>query len=134
MAENVPWEQLFEAAAAAQRMAHAPYSRFPVGAAILTEDGVVRAGCNVENSSYGLSLCAERNAIGRAVAEGQKRVLAVAVVANTEEPCPPCGMCRQAIAEFAEPGVPVRSRTPGGVVARYTVAELLPHAFSRRFL
>ena len=134
MAEDVPWEKLFEAALTAQRRAYAPYSKFPVGAAVLTDDGRIFAGANVENSSYGLTVCAERNAIGRAVAEGATRVRAVAVVANTKKACPPCGMCRQVIAEFADPEAPVRSRTPGGDEARYTLAELLPHAFTRDYL
>ncbi|MBX5481329.1 MAG: cytidine deaminase [Myxococcaceae bacterium] len=134
MAEDIPWEQLFDAARAAQQRAYAPYSKFPVGAAVLAEDGRVHAGANVENSSYGLTVCAERNAIARAVAEGATRVRAVAVVANTKRACPPCGMCRQVIAEFADPDTPVRSRAPGGDEARYTLGELLPHAFTRDYL
>jgi cytidine deaminase len=130
----IPWEKLFEAATAARAHAHAPYSKFAVGAAVLVEGGELFSGCNVENSSYGLSLCAERNAIGQAVARGKKKVLACAIVAATSEPCPPCGMCRQVLAEFAEPGAPVRSRTPAGQEARYSLSELLPHAFTRTFL
>src|SRR4051794_5313585 len=119
MAKDVPWEKLFEAALSAQQRAYAPYSKFPVGAAILADDGTIHAGANVENSSYGLTVCAERNAIGAAVADGMKKVRAVAVVANTKKPCPPCGMCRQVIAEFADPETPVRSRTPDGAEERY---------------
>lgn len=131
--QDVPWDKLFEAAFAAQQRAHAPYSNFPVGAAVLTEDGRIHAGANIENSSYGLTVCAERNAIGRAVGEGAKKVLAVAVVANTKKPCPPCGMCRQVLAEFAGPDTPVKSRTPGGAEEQYPLRELLPHAFTRDF-
>ncbi len=131
----LPWDDLFAAAAAARGRAHAPYSKFTVGAAVLVEGGEVFAGCNVENSSYGLALCAERNAIGQAVAKlGKQKVLACAIVAPSSEPCPPCGMCRQVLAEFAEGSAEVRSRTPAGVEARYTLAELLPHAFTGRFL
>jgi cytidine deaminase len=134
MAQDVPWERLFEAATAARDRAFAPYSNFPVGAAVWTDDGAVHPGANVENSSYGLSICAERNAIGRAVVEGARRVLAVAIVTNAKSPCPPCGMCRQVIAEFGDPQTPVRSRSPDGSEARYTLADLLPHAFTRDFL
>lgn len=134
MAEDIDWEPLFDAAMGAQRHAHVPYSRFPVGAAVLTEGGEIHAGANVENSSFGLTVCAERNAIGRAVSEGRRQVRAVAIVANTEAPCPPCGMCRQVIAEFAAPETPIRSRTPKGDEARYTLGELLPFAFTKDYL
>jgi cytidine deaminase len=130
----VPWDRLFEAATSAQERAHSPYSRFPVGAAVLTEDGQIHAGCNVENASYGLSICAEQNAIARSVAEGGKRLTALAIVATTTAPCPPCGRCRQIAAEFARPEMPVRSRSSTGEEARYTLGELLPHAFGREFL
>jgi cytidine deaminase len=134
MSFEIPWERLFDAAASAQAHAYAPYSRFEVGAAVMTDDGRIHAGCNVENASYGLSACAEQNAIARAVAEGGRRLAAVAIVANTATPCPPCGRCRQMIAEFAGPETPVRSRTPGGEEARYTAGGLLPHSFGREFL
>lgn len=134
MAGEIPWKALFEAAEQARERAHAPYSKFPVGAAVLTDDGRIHAGCNVENSSYGLSVCAERNAIGRAVGEGARRVEAVAIVANSSAPCPPCGMCRQVIAEFAGPETPLRSRSPGGGEAQYTLREILPFAFTRDYL
>jgi len=133
MSEEVPWERLFEAASKVRGNAWAPYSHFPVGAAVLTESGIY-SGANVENSSYGLSVCAERNAIGRAVSEGARKVKAVAIVTNADAPCPPCGMCRQVITEFGEPGTPVRSRSPDGREAQYTLKELLPHAFTRDFL
>lgn len=132
--EDIPWEALFTAAIAARERAHAPYSRFKVGAALLYEDGSVVPGCNVENASFGLSLCAERNAVGRAVADGRRGLKAVAVVADSNEPCPPCGMCRQVLAEFGAPGVPVRSRTLQGRESRLTLGELLPHAFGPAFL
>ena len=134
MSREIPWEQLFEAANAIRARAHVPYSKFPVGAAAFYEDGTIIPGANVENSSYGLSVCAERNAIARGVLEGKKGLLAVAVVVDTPEPCPPCGMCRQVMSEFAPPELPVRSRNLKGDEARYTLAELLPHAFTNRFL
>jgi cytidine deaminase len=131
---DIPWERLFAAAGEARTRAHVPYSRFPVGAAALYADGAIVAGCNVENASYGLTLCAERNALARAVAEGHRGLVALAIVVDTPEPCPPCGMCRQVMAEFGAPTLPVRSRTPQGGEARYSLQELLPHAFTAGFL
>lgn len=131
---DIPWEQLFESARKVRERAHAPYSRFPVGAAVLFADGSVVTGCNVENSSYGLSVCAERSALAAAVAQGLGRPVAVAIVVDTPSPCPPCGMCRQVMTEFAPPSLPVRSRNLQGDEARYTLGELLPHAFTRDFL
>ena len=134
MSGDIPWEQLFEAAAKVRERAHVPYSRFPVGAAVLYPDGAVVTGCNVENSSYGLTVCAERSALAAAVAQGRSQPLAVAIVVDTPTPCPPCGMCRQVILEFAPKDLPVRSRNLKGDEARYTLGELLPHAFSSDFL
>ncbi len=133
MPRAIPWEALFEKAAAARRNAHAPYSKFKVGAAV-SAGGRIFAGCNVENSSYGLSLCAERSAIAQAIAAGERRIDAVAIIAPTASPCPPCGLCRQAMSEFAPPNLPVRSRTPKGRERRWTLGQLLPHAFTGRFL
>ncbi len=134
MSTEIPWEQLFEAATKVRERAHAPYSKFPVGAAILYADGSVVTGCNVENSSYGLSVCAERGAFAAGVAQGRSKPVAVAIVVDTPTPCPPCGMCRQVMAEFAGPELPVRSRTLKQEEAQYTLRELLPHAFTRDFL
>lgn len=131
---DIPWEQLFESARKVRERAHAPYSRFPVGAAVLFEGGSVVTGCNVENSSYGLSVCAERSALAAAVAQGLGKPVAVAIVVDTPSPCPPCGMCRQVMTEFAPPSLPVRSRNLKGDEARYTLGELLPHAFTSDFL
>ena len=105
------WEPLVEAAWAAREHAYAPYSNFPVGAALLVEDGRIFAGCNVENLSYGLTNCAERVAIGAAVAAGARGFLAVVVVAETKEPISPCGACRQVLAEFNVPRVMLANRT-----------------------
>ncbi|MFP2961813.1 cytidine deaminase [Myxococcus sp. 1LA] len=133
MADEIPWERLFEEAARVRARAHVPYSRFPVGAAVLYEDGAVVAGCNVENATYGLTVCAERNAFAAGVAQGHTKPVAVAIVVDTPQPCPPCGMCRQVMAEFGGQDLPVRSRTPQGGEARYTLEGLLPHAFTKDF-
>lgn len=134
MSAEIPWEQLFEAAKKVRERAHAPYSRFPVGAAVLYADGQVVSGCNVENSSYGLSVCAERGALAAGVAQGRDKPVAIAIVVDTPTPCPPCGMCRQVMLEFAPRELPVRSRNLKGDEARYTLGELLPHAFTSDFL
>ena len=131
----LPWGKLFESASAARERAYAPYSNLRIGAALLTRDGEIVAGCNLENSSYGLSICAERNTVGQAVARaGKIQILAMAIVSDTPEPCPPCGMCRQTLIEFAEPSLPIRTRTLRGQQRRYTLGDLLPHAFTGRFL
>jgi len=127
------WKRLFAAASAARKKAHSPYSHFAVGAALLLDDGSIVSGCNVENASYGLTVCAERNAVGAMVLLDRKPV-ACAIVVDSEVPTPPCGVCRQVLAEFAEPGLPVRSRTLGGDEEAYTLGELLPHTFTRSFL
>jgi cytidine deaminase len=133
--DPIPWDRLFEAADAARQKAYAPYSRFKVGAAVLFEDGALFAGCNTENSSYGLTVCAERAAICRAVVEGKRKLLAVAVVADSAQACPPCGSCRQVMAEFGGAGTMVSSRTVDGQkVETFRLAELLPHAFTKDFL
>ena len=118
--------ELFKAAEQAQKMAYAPYSRFAVGAALLAADGTIYTGCNVENASYGLGICAERNAIAHAVSCGAKQFTAVAVV--TENGVTPCGACRQVLAEFA-PGMTVYVADTRGNQRVYSLAELLPDAF-----
>jgi cytidine deaminase len=134
MSAEIAWERLFEAATKVRERAHAPYSRFPVGAAVLYADGSVVVGCNVENSSFGLTVCAERNALAAGVAQGRVKPVAVAIVVDTPTPCPPCGMCRQVMLEFAPKDTPVRSRNLKGEEARYSLGELLPHAFTSDFL
>jgi cytidine deaminase len=110
--------------------AHAPYSRFPVGAALLTESGKVFAATNVENASFGLSVCAERSAVFAAVAAGERRFAALAVVTDTPEPTPPCGACRQVLREFVE-DIPVAlAGRPGTRVQTHRLSDLLPQAFS----
>ncbi len=113
----------------ARTRAYAPYSRFLVGAAVLCEDGTIFAGCNVENASYGLSICAERVAVGMAVASGHRRFTAVAVVGTGPGATAPCGACRQVIAEFA-PDCPVYCAGESGGELHTTMAALLPYQFS----
>lgn len=124
---------LIAAARAVRRRAHAPYSRFKVGAAVRA-GGAVHAGANVENASYGLTLCAERVAVGAAVAAGARTIEAVAVASGTAEPTPPCGACLQTLAEFGGPELPVLLAGAGGRLVETTLGELLPRAFGRRFL
>ncbi|MDH5234176.1 MAG: cytidine deaminase [Gemmatimonadota bacterium] len=120
---------LREGAAQAMQKAYAPYSRFRVGAALLTEGGAIVTGCNVENASYPAGICAERAALGSAVAAGHRRFVAVMIVSEAAEPTPPCGMCRQALVEFGS-SLQVVSRTTGGSEARWSLAELLPRPFT----
>jgi cytidine deaminase len=132
MAE-VKWDELFAAAEQARQRAYAPYSKFSVGAALMCEDGSIVAGTNVENASYGLTVCAERNAIGQLVLLNKKPI-AVAIVTATDKPTPPCGACRQVLAEHATATTPVRCRTVAGQELRSTIGELLPHAFTKAWL
>jgi cytidine deaminase len=121
-------ERLLQAAEQTRNRAHAPYSGFRVGAAILAEDGTVFAGCNIENSSYGLTICAERVALFKAVSEGSTHLAAVALVTDSGEPVMPCGACRQALAEF-NPDMAVVSGTVRGKSASRKLSELLPEPF-----
>ncbi len=124
---------LARAAAGARRRAYAPYSRFLVGAAVRA-GGRVFTGCNVENASYGATVCAERAAVAGAVAAGARRLEAVAVASGTSPPTPPCGVCLQTLAEFAGPDLPVLLVGARGSREETTLGALLPHAFTRRFL
>ena len=124
--------KLLKAAAQVSRQAHAPYSKFHVGAALLTDRDEIITGCNVENASYGLTICAERNAIFHAVATNRKSFKAVAVVASGEQMPFPCGACRQVLAEFCGPETLVLI-APRGNLASYdqsTLGELLPKTFT----
>lgn len=123
-------EMLLEASITAREKAYVPYSKFPVGAALLTKDGEVIQGCNIENASFGLTNCAERTAIFKAVSEGKKEFAAIAISGDTDGPVSPCGACRQVLAEFCEPNMPVYLTNLKGNVLETTVSELLPGAFS----
>jgi cytidine deaminase len=120
-------EKLVAAAAKARRRAYAPYSGFHVGAAVLA-GGRIFAGVNVENASYPVSVCAERNAVGAAVAAGKTDIEAVAVVADADDPTPPCGGCRQVLNEFG-PRMLVVCEGASGRRARWVLSDVLPHAF-----
>ena len=122
------WEALIAAATAARERAHAPYSRFLVGAALLMEDGSIVTGCNVENRSYGLSLCAERNAVTAAVGRGLEKPQAVVVVTSSSPPAAPCGMCRETLRELVE-DVPILLVNAEGERLERQLAELLPDSF-----
>jgi cytidine deaminase len=116
---------LLDAAKTAHERAYAPYSRFAVGAAVHTRSGRVFTGCNIENLSFGLTICAERVAIFKAIEAGERDLVAVAIVADTEEPISPCGACRQVMAEF-NPSMRVISRARGGTCFEADLRELLP--------
>jgi cytidine deaminase len=120
---------MLEAARHALGNAHAPYSSFRVGACLRTESGRLFAGCNVENASYPVGQCAEATAIGAMVAAGERRIVEAVVVTERSAPCPPCGRCRQQLAEFARPEVPVHLCGPDGVAITTTLGALLPLAF-----
>jgi len=98
---TIPWKELTAAASQAREAAYAPYSSYLVGAALLSGDGRIFAGCNVENASYGLALCAERGAVAQMIAAGQRNIVALVVVTQGPEPGSPCGLCRQTLSEFA---------------------------------
>jgi cytidine deaminase len=122
---NTNYTDLIKAASAARQMAYAPYSGFHVGAALATRTGKIFTGCNIENVSLGLTICAERSAIATAIAEGNKDFVAIAVVTSGKKPAIPCGACRQVLAEFV-PNIRVVSATVGGEVQEFGLAELLP--------
>ncbi|MEM9247557.1 MAG: cytidine deaminase [Pseudomonadota bacterium] len=122
-------ESLIAAARAVRANAHAPYSGFPVGAALRTMSGAVHIGCNVENIAYPEGTCAEAGAIAAMVAAGEREIAELAVIADSPTPVPPCGGCRQKIAEFAQADVRVTLATLSGATLTLTVAELLPGAF-----
>lgn len=126
-------QELIETATAARENAHAPFSHFKVGAALLTTNDEIVTGCNVENASYGLTLCAERVAIFKAISEGVKKFAKICVVADTDALTPPCGACRQIIWEFCG-DVEVLMANLQGDLATFQMSELLPKAFDASFL
>ena len=126
-------KELIEAATAVRENAYAPFSSFKVGSAIEMEDGEVIDGCNVESASYGLTVCAERVAIWKAISEGKRKIKHIAVVADTEELTPPCGVCRQIIWEFGG-DIPVTMANLKGKIETVQMKDLLPRAFDTKFL
>jgi cytidine deaminase len=127
-------EQLIDLATKARELAHAPYSKFSVGAALIASDGRIFTGCNVENSTYSLSVCAERVAALKAVSEGALQISRIAVVADTDNPTPPCGSCRQMMWEFGTPETEVLLANLKGNIQKSTLAELYPLSFDSSFL
>ena len=122
------WDHLLSAAQAAGQRAHAPYSNLKVGAALEGESGVVYAGCNVENASFGLTVCAERVALGCAVSQGERTFRRLLIFTADAGPLSPCGACRQVLAEFCRQ-LPILSVGRGGVSRTFDLGDLLPHAF-----
>ncbi len=125
----IDWDLLYETARDARLKAYAPYSTFLVGAALLTEDGEIVPGCNVENRSYGLCICAERTAVATAVAAGKKTFRAIAVVTDTSPPASPCGMCRETLTEFCDGDTPVLMADLDGERVIKPLRELHPDPF-----
>ncbi|MCY7315020.1 MAG: cytidine deaminase [Rubrivivax sp.] len=134
MSKNVERDALIAAAQAVRVHAHAPYSRFAVGAAVLDEQGRIHAGCNVENAAYPQGWCAEASALAVMVAAGGRRVLAVAVCGVADQPVTPCGGCRQKLREFAADDCPVVLADMTGHRASFTLGALLPHSFGPEHL
>ena len=123
-------KQLMEEAKLARQKAYTPYSKFKVGAALLTKDGKLYHGCNIENAAYSMCNCAERTALFSAYAENDRDFAALAVVADTDRPCSPCGACRQVMAELCPHDMPVYLTNLKGDVEETTIGGLLPGAFS----
>lgn len=127
-------EELVELASQAREFSYSPYSRFRVGAAVECSDGRVFTGCNVENASYGLTMCAERVALGKAISDGAREFIRIAVIADAQAPVPPCGACRQVIAELCGNQIEVVMSDLNGKIERHTISQLLPEAFDKSFL
>lgn len=124
-------KKLIESAIQAREKAYVPYSKFAVGAALLTKDGKVYQGCNIENASFGLTNCAERTAIFKAISDGSTSFEGLAVVADTDGPVSPCGACRQVLVEHCAPDMKVWLTNLHGEIQETTIRELLPGAFTK---
>ena len=133
MPETNTDQTLFAAAEAIRAKAYAPYSRFTVGAAILADDGKIYSGCNIENATYGLTVCAERVAMFKALSEGHRRFTRIAIVADTEAPTPPCGACRQILWEFGG-DLQIVLANLHAETGRHALKDLLPLPFDARLL
>lgn len=132
---NEMQKKLFDLAVKAQKNSHAPYSDAHIGAAVLMSDGSVHSGCNVENASFGGTVCAERVAIFKAVSEGAQRQIAeILVVSTADKPWPPCGFCRQVIAEFATDKTLIHTANLKGAIKTFTFPEIFPEAFTPKHL
>ena len=127
-------DELIGLATQAREFAHAPYSNFAVGAALLSGDGRIFTGCNIEISTLGLTTCAERVAIFKAVSEGVREIARIAIVADHEDLAPPCGCCRQMMWEFAADDTEIVLANLDGRVQKFELKELFPHAFDSTFL
>lgn len=123
-------QQLIQEAKQIRERAYTPYSKFPVGAALLTEDGTLFTGCNIENAAYPVTCCAERVAIFKAISEGYHRFSQIAVVADTKRPVPPCGSCRQVMSEFFDSNVMIHTSNLHGETKSLPMNELLPFSFA----
>ncbi len=126
--EREDWDELYKRAREVKERAWVPYSAFPVGAALLTDDGEIVVGCNVENASIGGTVCAERTAVGTAVSRGKTSFRALCIVSDADPPAAPCGICRQILVEFCE-DLPILLANEHGEREETTLAELLPRAF-----
>lgn len=126
--------KLVEKAIEAKLRAYAPYSKFPVGAALLTEDDKLYMGANVENASYGLTICAERNAVTKAVFEGEIKFKAIAIAGNTEDFLPPCGACRQVLLELCGKNLDVHLVNSKNEIKTFKLDELIPFSFGDKYL
>ena len=124
------YEEMIKSAEEASKNSYSPYSKFAVGACVLTENNKIYTGCNFENSSFGLTICAERNAIGSAIADGERKIKAIAIYSPNMNNCTPCGACRQVLNEFkSDNGIDVIVKIKDGIKV-YTLAELLPESFN----
>ena len=126
-------QALCQKAIAMLDMAYVPYSHFPVGAALLCKDGTVFTGCNIENASFGPTICAERTAVAKAVSEGHTDFVRIVVAGRSKDFCVPCGVCRQVLREFA-PNMEVICLNGAGEEQVFTLPELLPHSFGPEYL
>lgn len=125
------YEELMQKAKEASEKSYSPYSKFAVGACVMTDDGAIYSGCNFENSSFGMTICAERNAIGSAVADGKRKIKAVAIYSPNQQNCSPCGACRQVMHEFCDNDEDVDIILQNGNQLKiYTLAQLLPESFN----
>lgn len=130
--ENISIEKLSKLANEMLDVAYVPYSNFPVGAVLVTKNGEIFTGCNIENASYPLSNCAERTAMFKAISEGEREFETILVTGETEDPISPCGACRQVMAEFCEADMPVILTNKKGDIKETTVSALLPGAFKEK--